>query len=282
MCYPLLYLGIQIAVSVTYGIGYAFYIGIKIGIERAISGEPVDITADSLSEMMLSEMNLMIPVILSVVTAIVIIFLILRKEWKREKFWRISKLKISPMLLCFIFGAAANILTICILAIFGVSEEPSVLDDLLGNNIILDFLSVAILAPVLEEIIFRGIVLNRLNKMTGRNAAIILQALIFGFIHLNLLQGIYAFFLAIFIGYIYLWFDSVWYAIIVHVAYNGTNLFLLYLLGDSEVDLFYFLIISAAFVIISMAGMVALADRKEKEDSKIKINTNDNDDEIYY
>ena len=269
ICYPLLYLGVQFVVSVIYAIIYFFGVGIKIGIERAMSGEIIDINdANKLTESIIMDMNIMLSVIISVVVTVIIIFFIFRKEWIKEKFWGFGKLKISPMVLCLFFGAAANILTICILAIFGVADEPSVLDDLIGSNIILDFLAIALLGPILEEIIFRGIVLKRLNKMTGRNVAIILQALIFGFIHLNFLQGIYAFFLAVFIGYIYLWFDSVWYAIIVHVAYNGTNLFLMYALGDSEVDLFYFLIISAAVFIISMACMVALADRKEKEDAK--------------
>jgi len=263
ICYPMLYLGMQVAVSFVYAIALGLFIAIKLGIESAISGGSAQ--ADNAGQLVYSQINLMIPVVVSAFGTLLIIFFILRKEWKTEKFWSFAGVKISPALLCLSLGIAANILTICILSMLSVSQQPSPLDDLFGNSLIVDLLVVAVLAPVLEEIIFRGIVLKRLSKITRRNTAVFLQALIFGIIHLNLLQGVYAFFLAIFIGYIYIWFDSVWYAVLIHVAYNATNILLLYIFGDSEVNLFYFLVISGLVFIVSMASLVALADRRKEK-----------------
>jgi membrane protease YdiL (CAAX protease family) len=119
--------------------------------------------------------------------------------------------------------------------------------------------------PVLEEIIFRGAVHKYTSRLMSRHAAVFLQALIFGFIHLNIIQGVYAFFLGVIIGYIYLWFDSIYVAIAVHVAFNGTNIALLYLFGDSEIDLFYFLIMAVIGFIGSMAGIAFFAHKKADE-----------------
>ncbi|MCL1858131.1 MAG: CPBP family intramembrane metalloprotease [Oscillospiraceae bacterium] len=265
ICYPLMYIGIQVAVTFIYMIVFSIAVGLKIGIESSVTGEPfqMDNIYENIYDLIMSQM--MIPVVISVFVTVLIIFLILRKEWAAEKFWNFARFKISPFLLCISLGAALNVLTICIIAMIPIPPQPSPIDEIVGNNMIIDLLIISVFTPVLEEIIFRGIVLKRLNKMMRRHTAVFLQALIFGIIHLNLLQGIYAFFLGVIIGYIYLWFDSIYVAIAVHCAYNATSLILFYIFGDSDVNIFYFLVISALVFIISIASLVALAERQEKK-----------------
>ncbi|MFN2987262.1 lysostaphin resistance A-like protein, partial [Escherichia coli] len=52
-----------------------------------------------------------------------------------------------------------------------------------------------ILIPIYEEIVFRGIIFGYLRKNFNIIVAILVQALIFGIMHLNLVQGIYTFIL---------------------------------------------------------------------------------------
>jgi uncharacterized protein len=51
-------------------------------------------------------------------------------------------------------------------------------------------ISVVIIGPIYEEIIFRGICLNFLNKRIGIVSAIVTQAILFGIIHGNMRQFI--------------------------------------------------------------------------------------------
>lgn len=84
-----------------------------------------------------------------------------------------------------------------------------------------------LLAPVLEEIIFRGIVLKGMvNKGTTPWKAIIGSALFFGFFHLNPWQFLGAFLLGLVLGWVYYKAKSLLFPIILHMFNNGINVFL--------------------------------------------------------
>lgn len=55
----------------------------------------------------------------------------------------------------------------------------------------------ALVTPILEEMLHRGVVYGRLCKMTGKWSAILLSALVFAGLHFNLVQFTYAFLLGI-------------------------------------------------------------------------------------
>jgi membrane protease YdiL (CAAX protease family) len=73
---------------------------------------------------------------------------------------------------------------------FWLFGEPSVNTDIgttWGSSsieVILLFLSVAILTPIVEELMFRGYVLDSIQRMHGDKVAILVSALLFGLIHL--------------------------------------------------------------------------------------------------
>jgi membrane protease YdiL (CAAX protease family) len=113
-----------------------------------------------------------------------------------------------------------------------------------------------LLVPFLEEIIFRGVVFDRLRKTTKLPVALVLQALIFGISHLNVLQGTYTFVFGIAVGLIYLWSGSIWAAVAVHIAYNLTSVIFSYLLGDAEVRVSGLVVIALVGIAIAVAGMV--------------------------
>lgn len=66
-----------------------------------------------------------------------------------------------------------------------------------GSTLWLEIIGSAILAPVLEELVFRGIIFWRLKKMLGTSAAVPASALLFGVMHFNVVQFIYAFLMGI-------------------------------------------------------------------------------------
>ena len=72
------------------------------------------------------------------------------------------------------------------------------------------FVQTVIIAPVFEETIYRGIILNGMLKKYSPKKAIIVSSLIFGLIHLNLPQGLNAFVLGLIIATVYYYTRSLY------------------------------------------------------------------------
>jgi len=89
-----------------------------------------------------------------------------------------------------------------------------------GGNIFVRFLALVIAAPLVEEMCFRGVILSRLLAWTPPWAAVTVQAVLFGLVHMNLLQGIYAFILGAILGFIYTRFRKLRFCIAGHMAFN--------------------------------------------------------------
>jgi len=92
-------------------------------------------------------------------------------------------------------------------------------EELTVSPIIL-ILSVTVVAPIYEEIIFRGILLKGMSKKINPAIALIVSSLFFAVVHLNVPQGINAFLLGLVIGFIYLTTDSIYLSIFAHLINN--------------------------------------------------------------
>ncbi|MCU6762560.1 CAAX amino terminal protease self-immunity [uncultured Roseburia sp.] len=77
-----------------------------------------------------------------------------------------------------------------------------------------------ILAPIGEEIAFRGLTYRFARKALPFWGANILQAALFGLMHMNVVQGIYSFFLGLILGWLCRTGRSIKYAVILHMLYN--------------------------------------------------------------
>lgn len=113
--------------------------------------------------------------------------------------------------------------------------KPGILDgynEMLQNSGIggtgwMSVVCTVILAPILEELVFRGISIHFLRKATFNFYVVnLLQALWFGIFHLNLVQGIYAFALGLVFGYIYYKYGSVLVSILIHMVLNLSGVLL--------------------------------------------------------
>ena len=80
------------------------------------------------------------------------------------------------------------------------------------------FLYASILAPVAEELLFRGWILRSLRPY-GKRFAILGSAVLFGVFHGNLLQTPYAFFVGLILGYVTVEYSIIW-AMGIHLFNN--------------------------------------------------------------
>ncbi|MCC8140972.1 MAG: CPBP family intramembrane metalloprotease, partial [Lachnospiraceae bacterium] len=111
-----------------------------------------------------------------------------------------------------------------------VMDYATAFNDAMSGIVWLTMLYVVILAPVIEEIIFRGLVFGYARKVFPVWLAILFQAALFGIYHWNLTQGIYAFVLGIFLGYLCLKGPGIRYSIPCHMTINFiSNVLLTYI-----------------------------------------------------
>lgn len=128
------------------------------------------------------------------------------------------------------------------------AERANVMPDLLkkydeimesmmtGQNFILEIAVIGILVPILEEIIYRGLIFDQLRKNIPLVPALIIQALIFGAAHLNIVQGSYAFLLALLMGIALVRSRSILLPVAIHIGMNLSAVVLSefqHLIGDT-------------------------------------------------
>lgn len=85
---------------------------------------------------------------------------------------------------------------------------------------VFSFIAIVVAAPVLEELIFRGIVLDGFLKMYSPVKSILISSALFGVIHLNPWQFISALVIGIFSGWVYYRTRNLTLSIIIHMVNN--------------------------------------------------------------
>jgi len=130
------------------------------------------------------------------------------------------------------------------------SDYAEVLESLTDANIIVALFFMVIVAPVSEELIFRGVILHRGGSCYPFWPANILQAVLFGVYHANLVQGIYAALIGLILGAVCHKFGSIYASIALHMIINASSL-LMALIPDK--------LISHIIVMAAGAGFMALS-----------------------
>ncbi|MBO7310475.1 MAG: CPBP family intramembrane metalloprotease [Clostridia bacterium] len=117
-----------------------------------------------------------------------------------------------------------NYITSIVLVFFisplrGVSMQSPVSERIDSVPLWVTILFIVIIAPILEEIFFRGILCKKLT-IIGEGYAIILPSAFFALCHGNFFQLFYAFTLGCFFSFIYIKTGKLIYTIIYHMAIN--------------------------------------------------------------
>jgi membrane protease YdiL (CAAX protease family) len=87
-------------------------------------------------------------------------------------------------------------------------------------DLILVLLTTGFMAPVLEEILFRGYLLNRLLTWFDERYAVYICAAVFALCHVNPIWMLYAFAMGVFLARIAIQKDNIFYAVCVHIGFN--------------------------------------------------------------
>lgn len=174
---------------------------------------------------------------------------------KKMTLKNISVIFIISMGGAYIFNIVGNSINMLISSIKG-SDIINPLEAVLGtSNILSTIIFVGILSPVIEEIVFRGIILDKLRGY-GQRTAIWFTAITFALFHGNLSQFFYALVLGIIFAYVAIRTNTIRYSIILHILVNifGSVIMPILALSGNEV----LVMLTGLVVIIFIGGGLAL------------------------
>lgn len=105
--------------------------------------------------------------------------------------------------------------------IFPISEQnyQDTIQTLIKSPIT-SLLQVCIIAPIIEEILMRGFVLNGLKNTYGMVIALVVSSILFAILHFNMVQTLSALIVGIILGLLYIKTDCIFCCIIAHCGYN--------------------------------------------------------------
>ncbi len=139
-----------------------------------------------------------------------------KRDWKPKQMCVIS---IICMFMMYGGNLLGNLITMLIGMLKGETVDAAIMGYAMDDSLLLKILVMVILAPILEELVFRKQLIDRMNPYGGK-LAVVTSALMFGLFHGNLTQFFYAFGLGLVFGYVYLKSGKLRYSIGLHMGIN--------------------------------------------------------------
>ena len=146
------------------------------------------------------------------------------------KKYLVKPVRFSSVLIAFLFAALCYpLVTVANLAsqLVVSNQATAIMDTVMGSNMAINVLIMAIMPGIVEEIIFRGMFYNE-YKEGGMLLGAIISALLFGLLHLNLNQFSYAIILGLVFALITEATGSIIPGMLCHMTINGLNVLMVY------------------------------------------------------
>lgn len=125
------------------------------------------------------------------------------------------------------------------------------------GNLILQFVTYALVPAFCEELLFRGVILSNLMPY-GKASAIVISAVLFGAMHGNFYQFLYTTVAGIIIGTAYVMTDSIWCSVLIHMI-NNSIAFLQIAIYDRFSSEYAWIVWLAVECVIFTVGFICIA-----------------------
>lgn len=136
-------------------------------------------------------------------------------------------LRLLPALIAGVLGALAGNMLLNAVDTGFLSEGYMETERLLfGGSFAVQIAGIGFIIPLCEELLYRGLIYRPMRKVLGVNAAIPVSALIFGIMHGNIFQGIYAFVIGILFAYLMESYRTLAAPVLAHMGGNCLGLLL--------------------------------------------------------
>ena len=104
----------------------------------------------------------------------------------------------------------------------GGTDFVGEISSMISTGLVVTFLIPVVIGPILEELIFRKLLIDRIRRF-GEWNAVLFSALAFGLFHMNLPQFCYAASVGLMLGYVYVKTGRILYTIIMHILLNSAS-----------------------------------------------------------
>ena len=249
LLFSLIYIGLYLIIQLIFS-------GIFLGIMMASDSGRFTLDRNMLMELAIKASVYSMPI--CIIVTFLIYWLIFNIR-KKNIFQALSLNKIKPSTILLIIG-----FTICFYPIVTIlagilstafpsssfNEIQDTFNDMFKVSASFSVIYICILGPTMEEIITRGLIFNEMKMSTNCLIAILVQACLFGIMHLNIVQGVYAFVLGIVYGLFRDKFNSLIIVIICHIVHNSYSVLLDYLYEHIAINDSIIIIVSTIFLVV--------------------------------
>ena len=219
--------------------------------------------------------------------SLVIIFGLFQRKIRSPKGTRLLKFGLAKLDFVIILWGTIMVLATGVVIEPLLNLFPETYLDRLGNIMAaggwMMFTSIVI-APIMEEILFRGILQDALMRKYGVFVGILIASAVFGIVHIIPQQVVNAFMIGIVLGYIYYRTGALLPVILIHCINNAISYFTWMLNGETLLstreqmgnDTLYFTVYGIACVLF-VIGFVSIAIRISKEEKRRQLEVSGGD-----
>lgn len=211
VCYLALFLGMQLAVMLPL---------IVSAISVAIIGESV--VDEAVIQAFFSVDTMIFSLVSGLLTlAVVLVFYLIRRKKLSEALW-LRPVPVPALLTAASLAPGLYLVVTTGLVLLPEAWQDSYVEASSGidSGTLAGVIAVAVVAPIVEEVIFRGLIMNRLARVMPGWLAVVLSAAAFGACHGHPVWFTYAFVLGAVFGFIDLRVNSILPSILGHVIFN--------------------------------------------------------------
>jgi membrane protease YdiL (CAAX protease family) len=240
----------QIGISLIFIVVYALQLGFGAGLKGTVPD--ISDIERLLSDFLYLNSNFMLLIsgLLTILT-LILVFHARRKSFLAETGF--AKVRIASLWPLIPMGLVLNILISSVIGMLPIPkevlegyEEASKL--VTSGSLPLQILNVAVVTPVVEEIIFRGLIFSRLKKGMPALIAALLSAALFGVLHGQIIWAGYGFVIGLLFIAAFLKYRSLIAPILLHISFNASSFLLQWLSPDESYSMILF-ILSAALTL---------------------------------
>lgn len=205
-----------------------------------------------------------------VIVGIAFLFLIFLKSGINRKIF-VREKKMTPLHLVGVAGVflggqlvfqLAYYLMEALLNLIGITAQTQMETATAGSETLSMFLYAGIIGPIAEELVFRGFAMRCLEKH-GKMLAIVVSSILFGVMHGNLPQGMFAFFVGLVLAYVAMEYSIIW-SIALHIFNNMVLCDFLYMAIKDYSETVQLIITYGIQIIFFIMGLVTvILKRKE-------------------
>ncbi len=188
------------------------------------------------------------------------IYYFIRNNKKKKYFVTKEKMNIGSFIGCFALMALITAIIGIISLVFKLkieSNDNSILPDYPTLYVNMTLFSTIIIAPIIEEMIFRGVIMNDLKEY-GYKTAIIINSVLFGLAHTEIEKVIITIFLGIIFSYVAYRY-SLRYSVLLHMVWNlnsSMGSIFYYNKMPDEMIIWFVAVLSLALIVISIFGII--------------------------